>query len=152
MKALHSISHSVLEWLEKVDLRHRFPSKFDREDSRLIIQSVIIGIVVWGPVYLLKLAIAYTYPIVLNWVGRMPSIWFILVPLWLGAIIVFLVAHYRGSKILYHDSDGEVHTLIDVEGDGLERAIALYHTSEPSFERTILGLSLIHISEPTRPS
>ncbi len=139
MKALHSISHSVLEWLEKVDLRHRFPSKFDREDSRLIIQSVIIGIVVWGPVYLLKLAIAYTYPIVLNWVGRMPSIWFILVPLWLGAIIVFLVAHYRGSKILYHDSDGEVHTLIDVEGDGLERAIALYHTSEPSFERTILG-------------
>ena len=119
MKALNSIRGSVWEWIGKADLAHRFPSKFDREDSRLIIQSVIIGTVVWGPVFLLKLAIEYTYPIVLNWVGRTPSIWFILVPLWLGAIIVFLVARYRGSQILYHDSDGVVHTLIDVEGDGL---------------------------------
>lgn len=33
------------------------PSRFDRNEQRLVVQSVVIGAVVWIPVYLLKIAV-----------------------------------------------------------------------------------------------
>ncbi|MBK7215986.1 MAG: hypothetical protein IPH95_02670 [Candidatus Promineofilum sp.] len=49
------------------------------------------------------------------------------------------VTRGRTAMIAYYDQEGHVHELVDVEGDGLERAIALYYASEPSFERALLG-------------
>lgn len=139
MRTIREMGQSIWQKIGALDLTGRLPGKFDKEDSRLVIQSLIIGAVVWGPVYFLKLAIDETYATMIRWLEEMPSIFFVLLPLSIGAMIVYVISHYRGSQILYHESNGEVHALADVEGDGLERAIALYHTSEPSFERALLG-------------
>ena len=139
MAIIREWGHSLWNKIDFPDWTRRFPGNFDKEDSRLVIQSLVIGFVVWGPVYLLKLAVEGTYSTMLGWLEGTPSPFFVLLPLSIGAIIVYLVARFRGSQILYHEGNGEVHSLVDVEGDGLERAIALYHASEPSFERTLLG-------------
>lgn len=139
MKLIQGFSQSVWERIGALDWSRWLPGKFDKEDSRLVVQSVVIGIVVWGPVYVLKIVIDATYTGMLHWLEGMPSSLFVLLPLSIGAMLVYFLTRFRGSYILYHEDNGEVHRLSDVEGDGLERAIALYHTSEPSFERTLLG-------------
>jgi len=58
------------------------------------------------------------------------------VPLTLGAVAVSLVSRARPMTVFYRDERKQVHPLNAVEGDGLERAIALYFASEPTRKRT----------------
>jgi len=112
---------------------------FDHNERRLVVQSAIIGALVWGPVFLLKWVVHFTFDSLLSLLESLPSVAFILWPLWIGALIVVALVRTRGAKILYDNRHGELKTLNDVEGDGLERAISLYHTSEPSFEHALQG-------------
>ena len=126
-------------WLAARSLRGHLPTRFDRENRRLVIQSVLVGIAVWGPVFVLKLAVPAVFGAVVGWLERV-SIYWLVVPLLLGAAVVaWVVTRGRTATIAYYDRDGRLHELVDVEGDGLERAIALYYAAEPSFERTLLG-------------
>jgi CIC family chloride channel protein len=115
------------------------PSKFNRNEQRLVLQSVVIGAVVWLPVYLLKIAVHALLDGVLIGVEALPSVVFILVPLLIGAAVTAAIVRYRATLIYYRDGTGHIHELLDVEGDGLERAISLYHASEPSFEQALMG-------------
>lgn len=117
----------------------RLPPSFDEAEKRLVLQSVVIGVVVWGPVFLLREIVHHTFNFTLGWLDNAPSTFLVLVPLGIGALLVAAVANYRGRQIIHYEGDGEVHELSDVEGDGLERAIALYHAAEPSFEHALLG-------------
>lgn len=102
-------------------------------------QSAVVGAVVWGPVILLKLLVHESFAIIVAWLDALPTI-FVLLPILLGAAVVaFVVVRGRPATIVYYDRDNHVHELLDIEGDGIERAIALYYASEPSFERTLLG-------------
>ncbi len=115
------------------------PSKFNRGEQRLVVQSAIIGLMVWAPVFLLKISVHSIFDLVLEGVLALPSVIFILIPLLIGAAITVAIVRYRATLIFYRDDTGHVHELLDVEGDGLERAISLYHASEPSFEQALLG-------------
>jgi CIC family chloride channel protein len=117
----------------------RLPTRFDRENRRLVIQSALVGAAVWGPVFVLKLAVPAVFGAVVAWLERVPIYWLV-APLLLGAAVVaWVVTRGRTATIAYYDQNGHVHELVDVEGDGLERAIALYYAAEPSFERALLG-------------
>lgn len=115
------------------------PGRFNRNEQRLVIQSVVIGAVVWIPVYLLKISVHALFDGVVMGVMALPSAVFILMPLLIGAAITAAIVRYRATLIYFRDGTGHVHELLDVEGDGLERAISLYHASEPSFEQALLG-------------
>jgi CIC family chloride channel protein len=126
-------------WLSSRSLRGRLPTRFDRENRRLVIQSALVGAAVWGPVFVLKLAVPAVFGAVVAWLERVPIYWLV-APLLLGAAVVaWVVTRGRTATIAYYDQNGHVHELVDVEGDGLERAIALYYAAEPSFERALLG-------------
>lgn len=112
---------------------------FNRNEQRLVIQSAIIGAVVWLPVFLLKSVVHITFDGVLELLNRAPIVFLVLVPLWLGALAVVSIVRTHGTKLVYHNREGQLRELTDVEGDGLERAIALYYASDPSFERSLLG-------------
>ena len=45
-----------------------------------------------------------------------------------------MIAHFRSNVINYRDEEGEILSLNDVEGDGIERTIALYYSSDVSVE------------------
>ncbi len=118
------------------------PSIFDEEERRLVFQSVIIGVVVWAIVFALRTAVNWAFHTTLGYMemlGNGPALVFILLPLLLGALLVSLIVKYRSTQIHYRDDNGDIHELTDVEGDGLERAISLYYTSEPAFEQLLQG-------------
>lgn len=139
MKPLRQHLQAIPDYLNRLPLPRSLARNFDQSERRLVIQSAIIGALVWGPVFLLKWLVHYTFDHVLELLQRLPSVAFVLLPLWAGALIVVTIVRTRGTKILYHNYKGELKTLNDIEGDGLERAISLYHTSEPSFEHALLG-------------
>ena len=109
------------------------------EEQRLVVQSLIIGIVVWAIVYPLKLAVHEMSHVTINWMEHAPTLLFVFIPLCLSAIIVAAITHYKATTIYYHDDAGQVHELNDAEGDGIERTIALYYSSEPTIEHTLTG-------------
>lgn len=118
------------------------PSYFDEEERRLVFQSVVIGVVVWAIIYPLKEAVHWLFHFTLHWLedlGHGPQQLLVLLPLLLGAMLVSAIAYYRAAVIHYRDSNGRIHELNDVEGDGLERAISLYYSSEPAFEQVLQG-------------
>ena len=115
------------------------PAYFDPDERRAVVHSVIVGIVVWAVVFTLKNSVHSMFEAMLHWVAHLTSVVFVLLPLVLGALLTTLVVRYRSSQIHYRDAEGHVHELVDVEGDGLERAIALYHASKPQFEQALLG-------------
>lgn len=120
----------------------RLPGTFDDEERRLVVQSVIIGVVVWAIVYPLKLSVHWLFDLTLHNLERLghgPQQLLVLVPLLVGALIVAVIARTHAVMVHYRDDEGVIHELNDVEGDGLERAIALYYTSEPTFERVLQG-------------
>lgn len=139
MSRLNALGRYILARLGYFRRAGMLPAHFDVTDRRLVVQSVVIGAVVWGPVFLLKRIVHDTFALTLSVVDRVPSPLVLLLPLWLGAVVVALIASYRRRQIIHYESDGIVHELSDVEGDGLERAIALYHAAEPSFEHALLG-------------
>ncbi len=63
-----------------------------------------------------------------------------MVPLVVGALLTCAIALWRASYVYFRDKGGHVHSLNDVEGDGLEPTIALYYTSEPGLDRMLLGV------------
>ena len=109
------------------------------EERRLILQSILIGIVVWAVVYPLKLLVHELSHATIHWLEHAPTLLLVFVPLCLGAVIVGAISLYKASTIYYHDDKGSIHELNDVEGDGLERAISLYYSSEPTIEHTLTG-------------
>ncbi|MEM7798874.1 MAG: chloride channel protein [Chloroflexota bacterium] len=119
-----------------------FSSYFDAQERRLVFQSIIVGVVVWLVVFTLKTAVHDLSHFVLRFIEEQPYYFILLlVPgsLAAGALIVALIARTAGTIVHYRDDSGHIHELIDVEGDGLERAISLYFASEPTFEQTLLG-------------
>ncbi|HRQ37936.1 MAG TPA: chloride channel protein [Chloroflexota bacterium] len=120
----------------------RLPGTFDDEERRLVVQSVVVGVVVWAIVYPLKLGVHWLFDLTLHsleQLGHGPQQLFVLAPLLVGALIVAGIARFHAVIVHYRDDEGVIHELNDVEGDGLERAIALYYTSEPAFERVLQG-------------
>ncbi len=126
-------------WLNRLRSLVMSPYRFDRDEQRLVLRSVVIGAAVWGPVYLLRIAVHWLFDVNLVWLESLPSVAFVFLPLLLGAAIVVLIARYKATTIEYRDEDGKLEVLNDVEGDGLERAISLYHASDPSFEQALKG-------------
>lgn len=138
MKAILTPLRDAISHL-KVARLSNLPLYFDQEERRLTFQSVWIGVVVWAVVFLLKTTVHWLFHTIVHWAEHSPSSFLIFVPLFLGAIATAAVTRYRASTLHYHDSSGQIHELNDIEGDGLERAISLYYSSEPSFERALTG-------------
>ena len=139
MKPIRERLDTWWAWLSDSGLLGRVVGNFDRESRRLIIQSFIVGAAVWGPVFLLRRLIHETWTVVSGWLAGGPLVMVVLSLLLGAAVVAFIVTRRRTLAIAYYDRAGRAHELIDVEGDGLERAIALYYASEPSFQRALLG-------------
>lgn len=103
-------------------------------------QALVVGAVVWAVVSVLKVAAHVGFHGLTAAMDRAPSIVLVLVPLLLGAVIVATIARRFGTNVYYRDDAGTIHELNAIEGDGLERAIALYFTSEPSAETALVGV------------
>lgn len=116
-----------------------FTRNFNAHERRLVVQVAVIGLVVWAVTFTLKTSVHWLFDTIIAGVERLPVLALVLVPLTLGALgtTVVVLFHYR--TIHYRDREGIVHPLNDVEGDGLERAIALYFASEPVMEQVLLG-------------
>lgn len=111
---------------------------FDAAERRLVIQSAIIGVAVWIVVFTLKAVVHFAEHELAALVAR-GGAGLVFISLVIGALLMAAITRYTASKVFYRDSQGTVHELADVEGDGLERAIALYYASEPTLEQTLLG-------------
>ena len=115
---------------------------FDQHERRLVIRSVLVGAIVWAVVFSLKTAVHELEHFTLHFLEE-TDVW-LLAPymigiLLVGAIIVACISRFGSTIVHYRDSEGHIHELIDIEGDGLERAISLYYASEPTFEQSLLG-------------
>jgi CIC family chloride channel protein len=106
-----------------------------KEQRKLAGQAVVIGVVVWIAIFMLKESVHWLFHEVLHWIEGAPTPWVLLIPLSLGAGIVGLIAHFRAEVILFRNQEGEFEPLNAVEGDGIERAIALYFSADPSVKK-----------------
>ena len=109
--------------------------RLGREQRALAVQAVVVGIVVWLAIFALKEAVHWLFHDVLHWVEHAPTPWVLFIPLFAGALIVGLIAHYRSEVINFRTEEGEIETLNLIEGDGVERAIALYFSADPSVRK-----------------
>ncbi len=116
-----------------------FTRNFNAHERRLVVQVAFIGLLVWAVTFALKTAVHWLFDIVMAGVESLPLLALVLVPLTLGALGTTAVVLFRSRTIHYRDREGFIHPLDDVEGDGLERAIALYFASEPAMEQVLLG-------------
>ncbi|MEZ4767505.1 MAG: chloride channel protein [Caldilineales bacterium] len=116
-----------------------FTRNFNAHERRLVVQVAVIGLVVWAVTFALKTSVHWLFDTIMVGVERLPVLALILVPLTLGALGTTAVVLFRSRTIHYRDREGVIHPLNDVEGDGLERAIALYFASEPVMEQVLLG-------------
>lgn len=117
-----------------------FPHHFDRREQHLVIASVVVGAVVWAVVHALKLSVHFVFERVLDWTQQAATPLVILLPLVAGSLVTAFLASWRASNVYYRDESGRVHALNDIVGDGLERTIALYYTSEPALDRALYGV------------
>ncbi|MCP5098624.1 MAG: hypothetical protein GY943_23990 [Chloroflexi bacterium] len=136
---MRSILNSFTDTIKHLTIVRNLPDYFDEEERRLVFQSFVIGVAVWAIVYSLKEAVHWAFENTLHWLEDGISPLLVFVPLLLGAVIVATITRYKSSIIHYRDNDGHIHELLDVEGDGLERAISLYYASEPTFEQALTG-------------
>lgn len=116
-----------------------FTRNFNAHERRLVVQVAVIGLVVWAVTFALKLSVRWLLHFVIDGVESTPLLALILVPLTLGALATTAIVLWRYRTIHYRDREGFIHPLNDVEGDGLERAIALYFSSEPAMEQVLQG-------------
>lgn len=123
--------------LKHLNVIRDIPRYFNEEERRLVVQSLVIGVVVWAIVFGLKTAVYRLFETILAWIEIAPTPLLIFVPLLVGALIVAALTQFQPAVLYYQDQDGRVRELNDVEGDGLERAISLYYSSEPSLEHTL---------------
>lgn len=114
---------------------------FDTHERRQVLQAVLVGVSVWALVHTLKLAVHEAFHLLHDavTVPGWPVPVLILVPLALGAVVTAAIARWGATTITYRDPKGRLHPLNDVEGDGLERAIALYFAAEPTPEDALTG-------------
>ena len=117
----------------------RLTLHFDEQEQRLVVRSIVIGVVVWVFVVALRATVHWLFETVIHLVNASPSPLFIFLPLTAGALFVAWLAKKTASVVHYRDSQGQIHRLLDIEGDGLERAIALYYSSEPTLEQALTG-------------
>lgn len=136
---LRPLIDTLLTPLKYLEVVFQLPSYFDRNERRLVLISMIIGVVVWAMVFALKQAVRGLTELNLAFVQSDETRLLLFVPLVAGALVMAYLTGYRSSRIRYRDKRGQVHELIDVEGDGLERTIALYYSSEPTLEQALLG-------------
>jgi CIC family chloride channel protein len=109
--------------------------RIGREQRILVFQAVIIGVVVWIAIFTLKESVHWLSHEVIHWIDHAATPLVLFVPLLIGALIVGAIAQFRASTINYRDDEGEVEPLNAVEGDGLERTIALYYSADPSVKK-----------------
>ena len=136
---MRAVLQSFLSAIKHLNVVFDLPGHFDGHERRLVFQAIIIGVLVWGIVFGLKTSVHLVFSTVLDWLEHTPYPFLVFLPLAIGAILVSLLARFRPTLINYRDDQGHIHELNDVEGDGLERAIALYYSSEPQFESELLG-------------
>ncbi len=105
--------------------------RIGKEQRVLTVQAIIIGAVVWAAVFALKELVHWLFHEVLHWIEHAPTPLVLFIPLLIGALIVGAIAQFRASVIIYRDDEGEVEPLNAIEGDGLERTIALYYSADP---------------------
>ena len=117
----------------------RMVNQLSGQERRLVARALVIGAIVWLIVFTLKEAVHWLFHTVIATVEAGPTPLLILLPLAAGALIVSIMVHFRGRVLYYHDAHGHVHELLDVEGDGLERAISLFFSSEEVLEHTLTG-------------
>ena len=106
-----------------------------KEQRTLAVQAIVIGIVVWIAIFALKESVHWLFHEVLHWIEHAPTPFVLFIPLAVGALIVGLIAQYRSEVINFRDESGEIEPLNAVEGDGIERAIALYFAADPSVRK-----------------
>jgi CIC family chloride channel protein len=109
--------------------------RLGKEQRTLALQAIVIGIVVWAAIFALKESVHWLFHEVLHWIEHAPTPWLLLIPLSIGALIVGLIAQYRAEVINFRSEEGEIEELNLVEGDGIERAIALYFSADPSVRK-----------------
>jgi CIC family chloride channel protein len=119
-----------LRWLDE---------QVDSEERRLVVQAVVVGLVVWAFTASLKWAVHHGIALLSSLLARGGSVLFVWPALFVGSALVALLVRVRSTTIQYRDQQGRLHPLEGVEGDGLERAIALYFASEPALERALVG-------------
>ena len=136
---MRSIVDSLLNTVRYLNVVRELPDQFDRHERRLVFQAIVIGVVVWAIVFSLKTAVHEVFHLLTHWLEHGASPFLLFIPLAIGSAVVATIVRYRSVHLHYRDSSGHIHELLDVEGDGLERAISLYFSSEPNFERTLLG-------------
>lgn len=137
---MKSIFKTFLVSVKRLNIVRNFSKYLDEEEQQLVVQSVIIGVVVWAVVQALKTSVHWLFETNMHWIENVGTPVALFVPLLLGAVIVAAIVKFRPAELYYRDKEGRVHALNDVEGDGLERAISLYYTSEPSLEQTLTGI------------
>lgn len=112
-------------------------ASFNEQERRLTLQAVVIGAIVWTVVFTLKGAVHWSFDATLRWIENASTPLALFAPLLLGAPIAVVFNQYLHGTVHYRDEKGRIHELNDVEGDGLERAIALYYASEPVLEQSL---------------
>ena len=109
--------------------------RIGKEQRILAFQAIIVGVVVWIAVFALKESVHWLFHEVLHRIEHASTPLVLFIPLLIGALIVGVIAQYRAVVINYRDDEGEVEPLNAVEGDGLERTIALYYSADPSVKK-----------------
>ncbi|MFZ0545063.1 MAG: hypothetical protein WAM60_06480, partial [Candidatus Promineifilaceae bacterium] len=128
-----------LDVIRRLEIKENLPNYFDEEERRLVFQSVVIGVAVWAVAFVLKASVHFVFDTILEWLEASPTVFLTFIPLLIGAIGTAAIVQYHATTIHFRDRKGHLHQLNDAEGDGLERAIALYYTSEPTLEQALTG-------------
>jgi H+/Cl- antiporter ClcA len=110
-------------------------------ERRLVIVSVLVGVVVWPVVYTLKELVHWLFHETLHMIEESPTPLVLFIPLLIGAAITALVAQKPRWMIPFGARDGnEEEELNAVAGDGIERTIALYGMSDTPLASDTMGM------------
>ena len=133
----------LLAPLRDLAVLRQFHTYLNAEERRLLLRAVTVGAATWCLGYGLTTLAPFVFHQTLSWLASSPKLWgqpvLVFVPLLLGALGVATLASVRASTVRYRDQAGRIRKLIDVEGDGLEQAMALFYTAEPGLEQALLG-------------
>ena len=108
-------------------------------ERRLMVLSIIVGVVVWPVVFALKELVHWLFHEVVVWVEHASTPLVLFIPLLIGAGLTALFAQFRPLFVTYQ-VDEEEEELNAVAGDGVERTIALYRSSEMVLDRELIGV------------
>jgi CIC family chloride channel protein len=125
--------------IKNLAIIRQLPEFFDATERRLVVQAGIVGVVVWAFVFTLKQLVHHAFEWIIRPEESGHALALLFIPMVLGALLVAAITGYRAATIHFRDSQGKLYALVDAEGDGLERAISLYFSSEPALEQTLLG-------------